>query len=115
MTRQLATLVGAGFPLVSALDTLIPYTKTPVFKKILAQIKESIVEGSSFAAALAPYPGVFTPLYTNMIRAGESSGTLEIVMDRLADITEKQQALNSRIKAALAYPVLMGIIRNNFV
>ncbi len=110
MTRQLATLVGAGFPLVSAIDTLIPQTKTQVFKKSLAQIKDSIVEGNSFAAALSLYPGIFSPLYINMVSAGESSGTLEIVLDRLADITEKQQALKTRIKAALAYPVLMSFI-----
>ncbi len=110
MTRQLATLVSAGFPLVTAIDTLIPQTKTQNFKKVLAEIKDSIVEGNSFASALTPYPGIFSPVYINMVKAGESSGTLEIVLDRLADITEKQQALNSRIKAALAYPILMSVI-----
>ncbi|WP_373498066.1 type II secretion system inner membrane protein GspF [Desulfococcus sp.] len=110
MTRQLATLVGAGFPLVSALDTLIPYTKSHGFKRVLAQIKDAIVEGNSFAAALSGYSGIFSPVYINMVRAGESSGTLEIVLDRLADITEKQQALNGRIKSALAYPILMALI-----
>ncbi|OQY59961.1 MAG: type II secretion system protein GspF [Desulfobacteraceae bacterium 4572_88] len=110
MTRQLATLVNAGFPLVSAIDTLIPQTKSPGFQKILAEIKDSIVEGNSFAASLSLYPGIFTPLYINMVSAGESSGTLEIVLDRLADITEKQQALKSRIRSALAYPVLMCFI-----
>jgi general secretion pathway protein F len=110
MTRQLATLVGAGFPLVSALDTLIPHTKSQGFKRVLAQIKDAIVEGNSFAAALSGYSGIFSPVYINMVRAGETSGTLEIVLDRLADITEKQQALNSRIKSALAYPVLMALI-----
>ena len=110
MTRQLSTLVGAGFPLVSALDTLVPYTKSQGFKRVLAQIKDAIVEGNSFAAALSAYSGIFSPVYINMVRAGESSGTLEIVLDRLADITEKQQALNSRIKSALAYPILMAVI-----
>ncbi|QTA93218.1 type II secretion system inner membrane protein GspF [Desulfonema magnum] len=110
MTRQLATLVGAGFPLVSGIDTLIPQTKSQVFKKDLAQIKDSIVEGNSFAASLSMYPGIFSQLYINMVSAGESSGTLEIVLDRLADITEKQQALKSRIRSALAYPVLMSFI-----
>lgn len=109
-TRQLATLVGAGFPLVTALDTLIPQTKSPGFKRVMAQIKDAVVEGSSFAAALAPYPGIFSPVYVNMVRAGETSGTLEIVLDRLADISEKQQALATRIKTALAYPTLMAVI-----
>ena len=107
MTRQLATLVGAGFPLVSALDALIPQTKSHGFKKILAQIKDLIVEGNSFAQALLKYPAIFSSLYVNMVRAGETSGTLEIVLDRLADITEKQQALMNRIQTALAYPIFM--------
>ena len=110
MTRQLATLIGAGFPLVSALDALIPQTKSHGFKKILAQTKNLIVEGSSFAQALSKYPGAFSPLYVNMVRAGETSGTLEIVLERLADITEKQQALMNRIQTALAYPIFMMVI-----
>ena len=110
MTRQLATLISAGFPLVSALDALLPQTKTQGFKRILAQTKDSIVEGNSFAQALSQYPGTFSPLYINMVRAGETSGTLEIVLDRLADITEKQQDLKNRIQTALAYPILMSII-----
>jgi general secretion pathway protein F len=110
MTRQLSTLVGAGFPLVSALGALVPQTKSQGFVKIIAQLKEAIVEGKSFAAALSNYPNIFNNLYVNMVRAGESSGTLEIVLDRLADITEKQQALKSRIRAAMAYPVFMAFI-----
>jgi general secretion pathway protein F len=110
MTRQLATILGAGFPLVSALDTLIPQTSTKTFKKIMAKIKDSIVEGNSFARSLSLYPGTFSSLYVNMVRAGETSGALEIVLERLADITEKQQALKHRIHSALAYPVLMTFI-----
>ena len=110
MTRQLSTLVEAGFPLVSALDTLIPQTRSQAFKKILAKIKDSIIEGNSFAQALSLYPGTFSSLYVNMVRAGETSGALEIVLERLADISEKQQALKHRIRAALAYPILMSII-----
>jgi general secretion pathway protein F len=110
MTRQLSTLVGAGFPLVSALDALVPQTKSEGFVKIIAQIKDAIVEGNSFASALSHYPNVFSNLYVNMVKAGESSGTLEIVLERLADITEKQQALKSRIRAAMAYPIFMALI-----
>ncbi|MBC2695244.1 MAG: type II secretion system inner membrane protein GspF [Desulfobacteraceae bacterium] len=110
MTRHLATLVGAGFPLVSAIDTLIPQTGSHVFKKTLANIKDSIVEGKSFADALSLYPGVFSAIYINMVRSGETSGTLEIVLERLADIAEKQQALRSQIRSALVYPVFMLII-----
>jgi general secretion pathway protein F len=110
MTRQLATLIGAGFPLVSALDALVPQTKSHGFKRILAQIKDLIVEGNSFARALSNYPGQFSPLYINMVRAAETSGTLEIVLERLADIAEKQEALKNRIQTALAYPIFMLII-----
>ncbi len=110
MTRQLATLVGAGFPLVAAIDTLIPQTKSQTFIRVIAHLKDAIVEGQSFAQALSLYPAAFSPLYINMVRAGETSGTLEIVLDRLADITEKQQALKTRIRTALAYPILMSIV-----
>jgi len=110
MTRQLSTLVGAGFPLVSALSTLIPQSKSHAFRKILSQIKDAIEEGSSFANALALYSDTFSSIYINMVRAGESSGTLEIVLERLADIAEKQQNLNNKIKSVLAYPAIMSII-----
>lgn len=110
ITRQLSTLVGAGFPLVSALSTLIPQSKSQVFKTILSQIKDSVEGGNSFAGALSLYPETFSPIYINMVRAGESSGTLEIVLERLADISEKQQALANKIKSVMAYPVIMSII-----
>ncbi|MBU0995634.1 MAG: type II secretion system inner membrane protein GspF [Proteobacteria bacterium] len=110
MTRQLATLVDAGFPLVSAFQALIPQIQSPVLKKILSQIKDAILEGSSFANALAMYPGTFSSIYVNMVRAGEASGTLEIVLNRLADITEKQLALTNRLKTAMAYPMIMTIL-----
>jgi general secretion pathway protein F len=107
ITRQLATLIGAGFPLVSALDALLPQTKSIGLKRTLARIKDLIVEGNSFAHALGQFENIFPPIYVNMVRAGETSGTLEIVLERLADITEKQQALANRIQASLAYPVFM--------
>jgi len=110
MTRQLATLITAGFPLVSAIDALVPQTKSHRLKKVLAQVKDAIVEGQSFAQALSRYPGIFSPLYVNMVRAGETSGTLEIVLERLADIAEKQQDLSNRIQTALAYPLFMCVI-----
>jgi general secretion pathway protein F len=109
-TRQLATLTGAGFPLVTALTTLVSQTKAHGFTKLAARIKDSIVEGNSFASALTLYPSVFSQIYINMVRAGETSGTLEIVLQRLADIMEKQQELKSRIQTALAYPILMTLI-----
>ena len=110
MTRQLATLLAAGFPLTSALHTLVAQTKKEGFKRVLSKIKDAIEEGSSFAAALAEYPKIFSPIYTNMVKAGEASGTLEIVLERLADIYENQHRLNSKIKSAMAYPVLMTLV-----
>jgi general secretion pathway protein F len=110
MTKQLATLLGAGLPLVSAMDALISQIRSQAFKKMLAKIKDSIVEGNSFARSLSLFPGTFSSLYINMVKAGETSGALDIVLDRLADITEKQEALKNRIRAAMAYPVLMSLI-----
>ena len=110
MTRQLSTLVGAGFPLVTALDALASQIKSYAFNRVMARIKDSILEGSSFAAALSIYPETFSPLYKNMVHAGETSGTLEIVLEQLADIMEKQQTLKSKIQAALAYPALMTVL-----
>lgn len=110
MTRQMATLLNAGFPIVTAIDTLIPQTKSHAFKKLLTQIKNAIVEGNSFASAISRYPGTFSALYVSMVHAGETSGTLEIVLERLADIIERQQALIIRIRTALAYPALMTLV-----
>jgi len=110
MTRQLATLIAAGFPLTNALHTMLPQTKKESFKRVLSKIKDSIEEGSSFAGALAQYPGIFSNIYINMVKAGEASGTLEIVLERLADISEKQHKLNSKLKSVMAYPILMTLI-----
>jgi general secretion pathway protein F len=110
MTRQLATLIGAGFPLVSALDSLIAQINSPGLKKIIAGIRADVVEGSTFAAALGKYPHAFSPIYTNMVGSGESSGTLEIVLERLADITEKQEALKTKMITAMIYPLLILMI-----
>lgn len=110
ITRQLSTLLSAGFPLVKAVSTLVPQTKSKAMQKVLSQVKEAIQEGSSFAKALALYPNVFSPIFINMVNAGESSGTLEIVLERLADFTENKEDSKKKIQAALAYPVLMSFI-----
>ena len=107
MTRQLATLIGAGFPLVSAMDALVAQFPNPGLKKMVAKVKDAVVEGSSFADALSNFPAVFSGIYINMVRVGETSGTLEIVLNRLADITEKQEELKSRVVTAMIYPILI--------
>ncbi|WP_300672376.1 type II secretion system F family protein [Desulfoluna sp.] len=106
-TRQMATLINAGFTLVASIDTLIQLVETPRLKQVFSRVKDSIEEGSSFAEALSSYPGVFSPVYINMVMAGEASGTLDIVLERLAEIGERQLSLSNRIRAALTYPFLM--------
>lgn len=110
MTRELATLLGAGLPLVQSLSSLMAQTANPRLKKILAEIREEINEGESFAGSLSRYPRVFSPFYVNMVRAGETSGTLHLVLERVADYTEMQQALRGRVLASLAYPVFMFLV-----
>ncbi len=110
ITRQLATLVGAGFPLVSAIYALIPQTTSVGLKKILSRVKDAIEEGNSFAVALAEFPDIFPPLYVNMVRAGEASGTLDIVLERLAEINENRQIQKNRIISILAYPAVMTVL-----
>jgi general secretion pathway protein F len=83
---------------------------SPGLKKTIARIKGDIVEGSSFAAALGKYPHVFPAIFVNMVQSGEASGTLEIVLERLADITEKQQALENRVVTAMIYPLMIILI-----
>ncbi len=110
MTRQLSTLVGAGLPLLEALTALVDQTNNPFLKKVIATVRERVNEGSTLADALSEHPRVFSRLFSNMVRAGESSGALEIVLLRSADYTESQLALRNKIWATLAYPILMLLI-----
>ncbi len=109
-TRQLATLLGAGIPLVSALSSLLEQTANPALKKVLAQIKDAVNEGNTLTNSLAKHPKLFSNIYINMVRAGEASGSLDIVLEKLADFGEKQRTLQGRVKAALIYPVFMAVI-----
>jgi len=109
-TRQLSILLGAGITLVESLDALISQISNPMLKKIMAEIKESVNQGNSLASSLAQHPKVFSEIYINMVRAGEASGSLDLVLDRLAEYSEHQHALKGRFRAALAYPVFMFFI-----
>jgi len=109
-TRQLATLLGAGIPLVPALNGLVEQTGNQVLKKVIAQIKDSVNEGNSFTAALSDHPRLFSNIYVNMVKAGEASGSLDVVLEQLADFGENQQELRSRISAALIYPIILSIV-----
>jgi general secretion pathway protein F len=110
MTRQLSTLLGAGVPLIGSLDSIVAQITNPTFKRVMAQVKESVNEGNSLALSLSQHPKVFSSIYVNMVQSGEASGSLDVVLDRLADFGEHQQALRSRFKAALAYPIFMSIV-----
>ena len=109
-TRQLSTLLGAGVPLVASLDALLSQSSNQILKKIIAQVKESVNQGNSLASALSQHPKTFSNLYVNMVHSGESSGSLDVVLERLAEFGENQQALRGRFKAALAYPLFMSLI-----
>ncbi len=106
-TRQLAVLVGAGVPLVEALSALVDQVEHERMKRVVSDVRQRVNEGSSLADAMAAQVKVFTPLYVNMIRAGESSGALEIVLVRLADFTESQARLRSKVIGTLTYPAAM--------
>jgi general secretion pathway protein F len=109
-TRQLATLNRAGITLVAALTALVDQTENEKFKRILSQVKDRVNEGSSFADALNDHPKIFSNLYINMVRAGESSGALDVVLERLADFTEKQMELRRKIVGAITYPIVMAMV-----
>ncbi|MBA3013703.1 MAG: type II secretion system protein GspF [Desulfobulbaceae bacterium] len=109
-TRQLATLLGAGLPLVSSLDALLKQANNPVLKKSLAQIKDAVNEGSSLVQALSHHPRLFSKIYLSMVRAGEASGALDVVLDRLAAFGEHQELLKSRFKSAMVYPIFMAFV-----
>src|SRR5258708_3886209 len=110
MTRQLATLVTAGIPLVEAVGALIEQVEKHELKRVLTQVVDRLNEGSSLAKALEPHPNVFSNLYVSMVAAGEASGTLEAVLERLADFMENQSKLRGKLGAALAYPARMVVL-----
>ena len=110
MTRQLATLVTAGIPLVESVGALIEQVEKRELKTVLTQVVDRLNEGGSLAKALEVHPNVFSNLYVNMVAAGEASGTLEGVLERLADFMESQSKLRGKVGAALAYPALMVVI-----
>ncbi len=109
-TRQLATLVGAAIPLVDALAALTDQVEHPALRSVLAQIKQRVNEGASLGDSMADHPRVFTPLFVNMIRAGETSGALDVVLNRLADFTENQAKLQQKIIGAMFYPGVMMLM-----
>ena len=109
-TRQLATLVDAGLPLLRGLRVLEKQERSAGLKSILAQLATSIEGGSTFSEALAQHPKVFNKLFVNMVKAGELGGVLEVVLKRLAEFSEKAQKIKGKVKAALFYPIAVLIV-----
>jgi len=110
MTRQLATLLVAGLPLVEALGVLLDQTDKKAVKSILADIREEIRGGKSYSVALERYPQEFSQIYVHMVRAGEASGALDQILFRLAEFLEKQLALKHKVTNAILYPALMLLV-----
>ena len=103
-TRQFATLIDAGLPLVQCLEILASQQENKVFKKALTEIRQSVEGGLTFAAALKQHPKIFTSLYANMVEAGEAGGILDTILNRLAIYMEKAMALKKKVKSAMIYP-----------
>ncbi len=110
MTRQFSTLISSGLSLEASLTALYEQTEDEKLKEILSRVRERLSEGSSLYLALQEHSAVFSGLYTSMVRAGEASGTLDVVFARLADFLEKQIELTSKIRGAMIYPAIMSIV-----
>ena len=110
MTRQLSALLEANIPLVDALTALAEQMEQPKLKVMLSQVRQKVTEGVKFSDALREYKTVFSEIYINMVAAGESSGALDVVMDRLAEFTEAQNKLRSKVIGAMTYPLIMSAI-----
>ena len=106
-SRQLATLISAGLPFMSSFDTLIEQTDNPRLKRVIIQVRRDVESGSTFADALAKHPAVFSPMYTSMIRAGETGGVLDEMLQRLAALAEHEAETRARIQAATRYPKIV--------
>jgi len=107
MTRQLATLLKANIPLVDSLGAVSEQVENPTLAEAMAEIRNSVNEGGQFFKALQRYPLIFTTIYITMCEAGEMSGTLDAILMRLAEFTEAQNELRSKVKSAMTYPVIM--------
>lgn len=104
-TRQMATMIDAGLPLVQCLEILSTQEPDPNFKVVLTKVKDSVEHGNTFADSLKKHPKVFDDLFVNLVAAGEMGGILDTILNRLADYTEKSMKLKARIKGAMKYPV----------
>jgi type IV pilus assembly protein PilC len=109
-TRQFATMIDAGLPLVQCLDILGSQHNNKTFKSIIGKIKTDVEQGSTFADALAKHPKPFDPLYVNLVAAGEIGGILDTILNRLAVFLEKAEALRRKVKGAMVYPTTVLVV-----
>jgi len=106
-TRQLATLIDAGLPLLRALTVLAKQERDKVLQKTISNLSDAVQSGSTFSEGLAQHPKIFNDLYVNMVRAGELGGVLELVLSRLAEFQEKAQKIKNKVVAAMVYPIIV--------
>ena len=109
-TRQLATLINAGLPLLRGLSVLAKQERDSVFKSTINKLAESVQEGSTFSEGLAQHPRIFNGLYLNMVKAGELGGVLDLVLARLAEFQEKAQKVKNKVAAAMVYPIIVLLL-----
>ena len=109
-TRQLATLIDSGLPLLRGLTVLAKQEPNPVMRGTINSLADSVQSGSTFSESLAQHPRIFNKLYVNMVKAGELGGVLEVVLTRLAEYQEKAHKLKNKIVAAMVYPVIVMFI-----
>lgn len=110
MSRQLAVLLNARIPLIDALASVVDQVENPIIRKALSEIKEKVSEGARLGDCMQAYPKVFDNIYVFMVRAGEASGALDVVLERLADFKESQADLKSKVKSAMMYPIVMTVV-----
>lgn len=115
VTRQLATLIDAGLPLLRSLSILYDQQKPGKLKNVLDDLVNDVQGGTTFSEALAKHPKAFDKLYVNMVRAGEVGGMLEIVLNRLADFAERREALARKVKGAMVYPIMVILVATGIV
>src|SRR5437773_2754164 len=109
LTRQLGTMLRSGIPLASCLTALVEQAGHQDLEVVLRDIREKVTQGATFADALAHHPGYFDQLFVNMVKAGEAAGNLDVILARLADFMQKEARVRAKVKAALAYPIVMMI------
>ena len=109
-SRQLATMVNSGIPLVTALDILSEQIENTFFKETVSNIRDDVETGSSLSEALGKHRNIFSNLFVNMVRAGESSGMLDEILERVTVYLEKTSTLQKKIKSALMYPIIVTIM-----